>query len=262
MNINPISFQGTITVKTPDKDSTKQVENIYKTTKKQDGELLKNVSDIISRKNPTQDLYGRDTLQLHRTLEKITGREIEQGNLGNGKSLYIGGSSPSNSNQKYDSTYNKIYYSDAGLTNGKNTSIVIDLMEPSERKAAATETLSNIRQRIKEMFVSNGNDDRLKAPLDNIPEEKFGKLEEVLNKTLFYLDGNIDRPKMESKAPSLYNAYHAYEALTEKICEVTGLDYKQLVRDEFRCPLLEPNDKLSVRRAIYYLQNQIPKIIK
>lgn len=260
MNISPISFKGLITIQTKESQNSPTVTHTYKTTKKQDGMLLKAATDTLQTIGYKEHVYGSDTYKFHKKLEEITGRKIEQPSMGDEKFLAIGGSNNNLFNtKKYDSSYNKIFYSDISMQNKPKSTITIDLMEPDERKKAAQETFNKIQSKIKEMFTSVVDDPRFDQVTFNIPDEKCAKMETILNKTLYYLDGNIGGPNFADKSPFLNNPYVAYETLMKNLLPTAGKKYEKLPYEEFRYPKLSKQDYEKVRRAIYYLQCVLPE---
>ncbi|MBS4759690.1 MAG: hypothetical protein KHX03_03210 [Clostridium sp.] len=263
MNISPLSFKGLITIQTKESKNSPTVTHTYKTTKKQDGMLLKAATDTLQTIGYKEHVYGSDTYKFHKKLEEIIGRRIEQPSMGDGKFLAIGGDNNNLFNtQKYDSSYNKIFYSDISMQNKPKSTITIDLMEPEERLKGAMESFSKIEDRIYKMFHSIKKDDRFNFLTRGIPKEKYGKMEEILNKTLYYLDGNINGPDFSDKAQNLHNSYHAYETLMKNLLPAAGKKYSLQEFDEFRYPILEEKDYNKVKRAIYYLQSALPELQK
>lgn len=259
MNISPVSFKGLITVKSrKDKDSP-WIEKTYKTTKKEDGELLRAASENLRQIGYSFDVYGKDTVRFHNNLEKIVGEEIPQDNLGNTKSLIMGGHCVGDYYQnKYDSSYNKIFYKDTnGFNRGSSSSVVIDLMEPEERFDAAMDTLSNVQKQMKNIFATNSLDERLSKfspEKTNLPKEKYAKLEEVLNKTSQYLDGVYGGP-IHYDLPPVANDNQLYELLTEKLMTALGLKYEVNHNEKHNTPCLQEKDVAKVAMAICYLDS-------
>lgn len=254
MSISPLSFKGLITVKSRENGSFST--QTYKTTKKQDGELLKAASDTLQSIGYKENVYGRDTVKFQQKVEEIIGKKLESSNLGNGKFLAIGGDIDDFfHSKKYDTTYNKIFFNDDHNHFGKQTFVTVDLMEPKERQVAADVAFANVKAKIKNMFCSTKGDERLVGISKSLPEDRYAKMETVLNRTLYYLDGNIGGADFVDKAPKFGNSYQAYEELMENLLPAIGKKCYEIPYDEFRCPILSEKDYDNVSRAVYYLKS-------
>lgn len=264
MNISPVSFKGVIKVTTRENRDSAPKTEYYRTTKKQDGEILnaavQTMENIASKpyEYGEKPVYGKDTLVLHKTIEKFTGKELPK-NLNDSKILLMGGSNDSSyfKMDKYNSGYNKIYYTDRFvLENRPSGRVTIDLMEPEERLAAAKETLGGIQTRISKM-TGKDKDLRLNPNLvdgSKCHEGEYSKMEEVLNKTLFYLDGNIDGPQSEH-LPVFESSKQAYDTLIDSITKITQSDEPVSKYTDPAYPVLNQKNMNNIRRAVYYLQS-------
>ena len=84
--------------------------------------------------------------------------------------------------------------------------------------------------------------------------EESGRIEEVLNKTLYYLDGNIGGADFVDKTPVFDNAQEAYDSLVEGLNKTTKTGHILYGFAPNEKPAdLGKEDMNSIRRAVYYL---------
>ena len=70
MTISPLSFKGQITIKTYKNNNLKDVSiETIKTTKQQDGMILKSAVDTLRSVGYKEHVYPSDTQCFHKTLE-------------------------------------------------------------------------------------------------------------------------------------------------------------------------------------------------
>lgn len=253
----PLAFKGTIKVQTQSTNGGGVRTKYYQTTKKEDGEILSAAVHTLRENGFKSDVYGKDTQVFHKTLEKIIGAPIPQPGLGNQKSLIMGGFNDFDyyKPDKYTSSYNKIFYKDDTMSSPKSV-VTVDLMQPEERLEAAKESMARIRNRLANMTKTSINP-RLNPVLLNYTEckkEDYATIEEVLNKTLYYLDGNIGGADFVDKAPVFDNAQEAYDTLVEGLNKTTKTGHILYGFAPNEKPAdLGKEDMNSIRRAVYYL---------
>jgi len=262
MNISPISFKGTVTIKTQENHQAPWKTEVIRTTPKQDAALLKAyMADEVSmgtNKRVNGNVYSQDTQRLHHELERVAGHDIPQVS-GFSKFLYLGGLYGNDlkfDSNPYDTTYNKIYYRDQGFlpSFAPRSQVIIDLMEPKERFDAAMESLSSLQTKVHKMFTASKNDERLNVftpDKTKLSEDKYAHLEEVLEKTNAILAGRERGTYGElHKYPS---AHLAYEGLVEALTKAMGVPYSYKYSDEICLGELSTQDMNRVSSAVAYL---------
>lgn len=256
-NSTPLAFKGTIKVQTQDTRGGAVRTKYYYTNKKEDGEILSSAVHTLRENGFKSDIYGKDTQNFHKTLEKIIGAPIPQPSLGDKKSLIMGGFSDSDyyKPDQYTSSYNKIFYKDETMANPMSI-VTVDLMQPEERLEAAKETMARIRNRVAQMTGTSQNTRLNPVLLDYTAckRSKYPELEEVLNKTLYYLDGNIGGADFVDKAPEFEDSQSAYNALVKSInnaAKINNLIYG--FGPEENSKDISKEDMNNIRRAVYYL---------
>ena len=245
MNIPPISFKGVITIKTKTTPNGEWQENAYRTTKKQDGLILKTAFENMAEIGKSKEILGKDTIKLHQTIEKTINKKIPQSNLTNPKFFYIGGTSGNDMYyEKYNTSYNKIYYDDTNSSQNKITNLItIDLMEPQERFKAAKEIMPVVQEKIQKIFHIQTPDSRLhesQLRKTNLPKEKYAKLEQVLNTTNEHLDKFYNGCK--GPWPTFESSYQAYETLMKELHTALGIKYTPKEKDELKGIYLDFQD--------------------
>lgn len=209
-SIQKIPFKGTIKISTQKDRDSSQETNYYRTTKKQDSDILKAVINTFKNSNGTK-ITSEDTLELKQTIEKVTGQKINDIFSKREKSLYIGDSS--------DTSYNKIYYNDSFLEFPINK-ITIDLMDPSERLDAAMEIMSKIQKKLSQ--ITNTKVDKRIDPKilqkTSLDPEKYAEIEDCLSQVYEMLNNNPQSPYYK-KTTITQNNYQ-YETLIKNILEV------------------------------------------
>ena len=257
MHISPVSFKGTITIRKIVLGNSSPNKESYHTTKQQDKELME-LAQKSARENITKPaLYSQDVEKFIKKIEEITGYESLDSNPTDEKLLMTGGIAEGNKNfAKYNSAYNKIFFSDAKHEFGKEyTEVTIDTLEPEERKELAKITM----QRIQKALLTDYNimdDRRLDVDLIDLSNRQitdFPNIEKVLAKVLFYLDGNVDTPDPMEYAPKFYNGRQAYLALFNRIQKLIGTNLQEVEGAE---AIAVFNDKHmeSMTRAVCYLK--------
>lgn len=191
---NNVSFTGQVLVMTYPKSGEKPIKQTFKTSKLQDGQILAETAKTLRQLGFREKVYGKDTLNLHKLLEKTLNTTIAQPGTGNGKCLEIGGYTKDSyyGKPEYDTSYNKIFYNDKSYSY-PNSRVIIDLMEPEERKAACDKILVRIKNTLKGM---TGVED---TTLDNVKYKgksgmDFTEIEVKLMNTLKDLDGYLEGP--------------------------------------------------------------------
>ncbi len=269
MNISPISFKGLITVTTATNSGVKTEE--YRTTKKQDGEILaafvKNNESIRDYQNETthnqkslgygnlDNVYGKHTKLFHETLESIIGKEIKQPSLGDSKELLMGGQTKqSYSFSNYDSSYNKIYYYDSTIKK-PSSKVVVDLMEPEERKEAAVQSYVDISNIVDGM--TNNFDERFysEPTFNQKSEGDFAKIETGLNSVLRALTGESALSLLLKDAPEFETKTETYNTFVEKLNKFMGND--PIVKEGPKEVNLSSKDNDKLRAAIHLLENMM-----
>ena len=263
MNISPISFKGTVTIKTQENHQASWKTEVIRTTTKQDAALLKAyMADEVSmgtNKRVKGNVYSRDTQSLHNELERVAGQDIPQVS-GFSKFLYLGGLYGNDlrlDSNPYDTTYNKIYYRDNGQlpSSAPKSAIIIDLMEPKERFDAAMQSLSKAQFKIHKMFVASKNDERLNVftpDKTKLNEAQYAHMEEVLERTNAILDGR--ERGTYAQVQKFTNTSVAYEALMEALTKAIGIPYEFKHADEIFLGELSERDMDKVSAAVAYLK--------
>ena len=252
MKISPIPFKGTIIVTTnKDNDSSETV--LIKTTKKQDGELLKATTDIFKyeTKTPLQTLYRENTTKLDKKLEEIAGKTAKLSN--DARSLFIGGESLYKYQQQYNTSYNKIYYRNENSYSYPQKSIVIDLMEPRERLFAAKGSTDKIKKRIEEIYKTPIYDTNFYKILVSSSPSNCTKAEEAMERVRYYLDGQIDGTDNSVYAKNCDTPANAYKALLKGIMKVMGSQYEKQINVIDENIQIESDDLNKIKRAVHYL---------
>lgn len=262
MNVSPISFKGVVKVTTKDGRESKPQTKYYYTNKKQDGMLLKAAADNLQSIGYKEGVYGSDTYQFHRTLEEVLKTTVPQPDKGFSKFLAIGGDVDDLFHtKKYNTSYNKILYRDLNSfsMNYPTSDVVVDLMNPQERLEAASVTLSEIQDKLADMTGIN-KDMRISPNcLEStvLPPEKYADIEEIFNRTLFFLDGNIGGADFLDRTPDFKDSSEAYEKLVDNLQTVAGIksseSFSPVVKYDSSNMELSQKDMNSLRRAIYYL---------
>ena len=245
-----ISFHGTIKVTTRNDNSSEAETKYYKTTKRQDSEILRSLINVFKTAQNNGKLFGKDTLDFHKTIEKITNQNIKQSHLSCDKHLFVGGS-----NDEYDTTYNKIFYSDAFWTS-PSSKITVDLMEPQDRLDAAEKLLGEIQKKISET-ANTPMDARLNPEVlkkTELPPERYSEIEDRLSETLRILNENsrdIDYLRYSEKFDT---QQEAYEKFVKDVLLACGIKtpIKNAKQKEIKPEFLF-SDLDNVRRAIHNL---------
>lgn len=264
MSISPISFRGEITLKTYINDNPKdaKVETI-KTTKQQDGMLLKSAAETLRKIGYKEHVYPKDTQSFHETLEKVVGRPIQQNQACN-KFFCIGGKT-GNVNEyqayltKYNTSYNKLFYNENSFSR-PITSVTIDFMEPEERHSAAMEKLSSIQNKVKTIFNCKTNDPNFSNYSYNVKPEKYALMEEILATTEKILDGYFEGPDFLIHTHTFQNSEEAYNALMKNLMKAAGMNYKAPAQQVIDNKELGTKDMNNIRRAVHYLELITPKL--
>lgn len=261
MHISPLSFKGTIVINTH-KDRNIAEKQIIHTTKRQDGELLKEACDILQYKytTPAYCLYPKETSNLHKKIEEIAQRPISQNHY-DSNALYIGGKSLYKYQQPYYTNYNKIFLTEGTFHYPKNE-IVIDLMEPKERLASAKEYWNKIQKRTESIFNTKSQDLRFnQIYLKSNPIEPI-IAEALLAQTLSLLDGHIDGTEFAKKVENCNTPEQAYESLMKNLLKIMGCEYKPASTQIMDTPELTKQNFRCVKRAVYYLDKELEALEK
>lgn len=277
MNISPLSFKGLITVQTRKSKDEPQTTEVIRTTKKQDGEILsafvsntKTIQDHINQTRLNKDhigygdlenIYGRQTALFHKTLESIIKKEIPQPSLGDPKRLHLGGFSKRDYSypNKYDTSYNKIYYGDAGFIKYPSSSVVVDLMEPKERKTASEKRYIEVKEKLAQLTdyrdlqlcMSPDENDHSKNP------ENYAKIEEKMSIVLAQLDGHLDGPDFREHTKDFGSPKETYKELAKSLKRTMGITPHEREKTG-PGPKVENLSQSTVdrmRRAIHVLNN-------
>ncbi len=233
------NFKGVIKIQTSENRNAPVKTEYIETTKKEDALILSatvdNLESIAHKRfrNPNypggfkDHTYGKDTTIIHKAIENIINKKIEQPNLGNEKNLYMGGFRDNNGNlNKYDTSYNKIYYRDVSSdTTSPRSNIKIDLMSPDERMKASGDVLYKIQDKLDEMTeVNDGRLHPLYLSDSSLSKVKFGELEEKLTNTLQILDGHLTGPDTTNGKYDDLSPDEVYESLISNIRIACGSD--------------------------------------
>lgn len=276
MNISPLSFKGLITVQTRKSKDEPPTTEVIRTTKKQDGEILsafvRNTKTIQNHINQTrlnkdhigygdlENIYGRQTALFHKTLESIIKKEIPQPSLSDPKRLHLGGFSKGDYSypNKYDTSYNKIYYGDAGFIRYPSSSVVVDLMEPEERKTALEERFIEVSRKLKQLTNYDDYNMPIYANLErDANPENYAKIEEKLSRVLAQLDGHSDGPDFRKYTKDFGSSEETYKELTKSLKRTMGLYIpkceKMTIDPKVKNLPQATVDKM--RRAIHILNN-------
>ena len=211
------------------------------------------------KKNMTKPvIYTNDTIEFKNKIEDITGKELIDYNPGKPKVLMLGGIPEDYRDfERYNSANNKIFYRDTNHDYmPKYTKVIVDTLEPEDRKKLADVAMKRIQKTLKEDYRIQ-EDKRLDADLIGLSNKQitdFSRIEKILAKTLFYLDGNIDRPDPIKDAPKLYNARQAYLALFNRLQKVIGTNLPEKENEEAIAVFTD--EKMEyMKRAVGYLVN-------
>ena len=257
MKIAPISFKGTITITTYKDNNTKEITKV-RTTKKQDGMLLKEATNIISKNG--------DAKKFHHKIQQSIGKEIKS-NPQTISHLYIGGDCLYSNQQPYDTSYNKIYYWEGGCYTYPKTNITIDLMEPRERLSAAKKSLEKIHTKIEQMFNTKTYDCRFNKMLIHATPEDCAKAEEIIERTRYYLNGYIDGTCTSHLAKDCQTPAKAYESLVKGIMKALNYDhiekttspntniFKNKIENNENTIEISSKDFDALKRAVHYLDS-------
>lgn len=258
MHISPINFKGTISIykNTPNYD---YVEEHYHTTKQQDKDLFEITNNTIKNNRTKKASYTKDTLDFRNKIEEIICKPLEDYNPTTPKWLLLGGVPEGMNNvERYNSAYNKIFYKDTN-TNffSPKVMVVVDALEPEERKEAASIAMNRIQETLKNDYEIRF-DERLDMDLISLSNKSivdFPKVEKILAKTLFYLDGNVDTPDPIDYAPKLYNARQAYLALFNRLQKNIGINIPE--KEHAEAIATFKDEKMEyMKRAVGYLIRQ------
>lgn len=264
MSISPISFRGQITIKTYVNDNPQEAKiETIKTTKQQDGMLLKSAAETMRKVGYKEHVYPNDTKSFHETLENVVGHPIQQNTACN-KFFYMGGKT-GNANEyqpyltKYNTSYNKLFYKENSFSR-PITSVTIDFMEPEERHSAAMEKLSSIQNKVETMFNCKTNDPNFSNYSYKVKPEKYALMEEILATTEKLLDGHFEGPDFLIHTRKFQNTEEAYNALMKNLMKATGMNYKASAQQGINTEELNTKDMNKIRRAVHYLELITPKL--
>lgn len=257
MHIPPVSFKGTLSVYRFTPNHQTVIEN-YHTTKQQDNELVELAQENMKKNMTKPVIYANDIIEFKNKIEDITGKELIDYNPGKPKVLMLGGIPEDYRDfERYNSANNKIFYRDTNHDYmPKYTKVIVDTLEPEDRKKLADVAMKRIQKTLKEDYRIQ-EDKRLDADLIGLSNKQitdFSRIEKILAKTLFYLDGNIDRPDPIKDAPKLYNARQAYLALFNRLQKVIGTNLPEKENEEAIAVFTD--EKMEyMKRAVGYLVN-------
>ena len=262
MSISPISFKGQITIKTYKSNNPKDITvETIKTTKQQDGELLKSAVDTMRSIGYKEHVYPCDTQCFHKTLEKIVGHKIQQAPATN-KFFYMGGltnDSYKSYLSEYNTSYNKLFYNDQSFQKPL-TYITVDFMEPEERQASAMTKLSNIQHKIETMFNCKDSDPNFSHYSYKVLPKNYSIMEEILANTEMLLNGYFDGPDFPDKTKEFADSKEAYNALIKNLMKASGMNYRNTSLVISIKEQLNKKDMNNIRRAVHYLENNTPKL--
>ncbi len=266
MSISPISFRGQITIKTYKSNNPKDITvETIKTTKQQDGMLLKAAVNTLQSIGYKEHVYPHETKNFHTTLENIVGRPIEQAKGGE-KFFYMGGVTGTSSDYKpylakYNTSYNKLFYNDQSF-NRPLTCVTVDFMEPEERLTAAMKKLSNIQQKIETIFNCKTSDPNFSHYSYKVSPKNYSTMEEILANTEMLLNGYFEGPDLLDKTKQFADSKEAYNALIKNLMKASGMNYRETSLEIPTQEQLSKKDMNNIRRAVHYLENSTPKLYK
>ncbi len=262
MHVSPIGFKGTITVIDKSKGRTTYLES-YHTSKKQDEELFRLAYNTLGKVGIKKDLATTDVVDFKNKLEQIMIKSLPEHHPNGYKNLLIGGVPEDYTcSERYNSAHGKIYYKEVSQEKlvPRCVEVIVDLMEPEERKESARTALKNIQKLLREKYeiLKDERIDTDLIELSNRPVGDFQYIDKVLTKTLFYLDGNNDvNPFIIDPinyAPKLYNGRQAYLGLMNRMQKLLGTNLEEQEMDEAIAVFKE--EKMEhMKRAIGYLDN-------
>ena len=262
MTISPLSFKGQITIKTYKNNNLEDVSvETIKTTKQQDGMILKSAVNTLQSVGYKEHVYPRDTQCFHKTLEKVVEHPIEQAKGGE-KFFCIGGLTDDSYKSylaKYNTSYNKLFYNDQSF-NRPLTAVTVDFMEPEERHAAAMKKLSNIKSKVETMFNCQKQDENFSHYSYKIKPENYAKMEEILANTEMLLNGYLDGADFLSKTRTFTDTNEAYNAFMKNLMKASGMNYSNTSHIISTDEQLSEKDMNKIRRAVYYLENRTPEL--
>lgn len=257
MRISPITFKGTLTIRNTVYDIPSEVS--YHTTPQQDKDLVEITQKTMLENMRKPEISIEDTKEFIKKIEDITGKQLKISNPQNPKFLMMGGIPEDYDNfERYNSAFNKIFFGDINAKNlSRDTKIIVDTLEPEERKELASLAMKRIQKTIKD-YYSVKQDLRLNADLISYSNKQitdFPKIERILTKVLFYLDGNVDTPDPIKYAPKLYNARQAYLALFNRLQKVIGTNLPEKEHEE-AIAIFKEEKMEYMKRAVGYLIQQ------